>query len=76
MAQEYYRFRIDLAIPKLVWDGLTQIQRDAWRDKIRQVKLLAKKINEGLKDEEDTVIAKWHLCNHELGISCPMETDI
>ena len=76
MAQEYYRFRIDLAIPRSVWESLTQTQRDAWRDKIAQLRMLAKKINVGLFNEEDTVRAKVHICRHEFGETCPIEGDI
>lgn len=76
MAQEYYRFRLDLAIPKTDWESLPQVTRDNIRDRIRNLKALSKKINDGTQSEEVTVNAKWHLCKHELGQSCAEDQDI
>ena len=61
MAQEYYRFRLDLAIPKDDWDALSQATKDNIKDKIRNLKTLAKKINEGTQFEEATISAQFHL---------------
>ncbi len=61
MAQEYYRFRLDVAIPKVDWDALSQATKDNIRDRIRNLKALAKKINEGTQFEEATIIAQFHL---------------
>ena len=76
MAELYYRFRLDLAVKKSVYEGLTQVQRDAIRDRVRQLKALANKINAGTANEEDTIQARYHLCRHEFGESCPEEQDI
>lgn len=45
-------------------------------DNVRKIKLLAQKINVGTIKEEDTTIAKWHLCQHELGLSCSVDGDV
>lgn len=43
---------------------------------IRQLKSFANKINADTLKEEITVDAKYHLCLHELGLSCSMDEDI
>ncbi len=42
---------------------------------IRKLKNLSNKINEGLPNEEMTVVAKRHICNHDLNptLSCTEE---
>jgi len=76
MAEEFYRFRMDLAVKKSTYDALTQVQKDVIKDRIRALKALANKINAGAANEEDTIQAKWHLCQHELGLPCPEDRDI
>jgi len=76
MAQEYVRFRIDLAIPKSDWDDAPAGQRNKIRLDILDIKSRALKINQGKQNEEDTIMAKWHVCRHEFG-DCPcIEIDI
>lgn len=73
--QEYIRIRIDIAIPKATWEGWTQVQRDAVKDRLLQIKAVGKKINEGKINEENTISVKWHICRHELGLPCGEEKD-
>ena len=73
--QEYIRIRIDVAIPLTTWQGWTQAQRDAVKDKLTQIKAFGQKINAGNYNEEDTVTVKWHICRHETGQACGPEQD-
>ena len=59
------RFRLDLAIPEAVYNSIPQATKDAFRDRIRAMKALAIKINEGLPNEEITIKATWHKCYHD-----------
>jgi signal recognition particle receptor subunit beta len=61
MAQEYYRFRLDIAITKTDWEALPQATRDAIKAKIQNLKAMGKKINEGTQFEEATITAQYHL---------------
>jgi len=70
------RFTLDLAIPKVVYDAIPTATKTAIRDKIRQLKALAVKINEGASNEEMTVTAKYHICHHDEGKPCEPEQDI
>lgn len=71
-----YRFTIDLAIPSDVYEGIPSATKAAVRDKIRQLKSYAVKINEGKNNEEMTVVAKWHKCYHDEGKPCEPVQDI
>ena len=71
-----YRFRLDLAIPASVYDSIASSTKTAIRDKIRQLKSFAVKINEGADNEEMTVKASWHKCHHDTGELCEPENDI
>ncbi len=67
------RIDIQLAIPMEVFDEIPVARKKAFRDEVRAMKKLAVRINEGLDNEEITVIANIHDCHHnELGntISC------
>ena len=59
------RFTIDLAIPSAVYDAIPTATKLAIRDRIRQLKALAVKINEGQPNEEATVRATLHICHHD-----------
>jgi len=61
----YWRCFIQLAIPEDVYNALPSSKKIAARDAIRDLKALSRKINEGQPNEEMTVTATWHLCDHE-----------
>ena len=46
------------------------------RARIQALKTFAKKINEGLPNEEATVKAAFHVCHHEDGGPCEAEQEI
>ena len=74
----FYRFQLDLAIPEATYNAIPTATKIAIRDRIRQLRALAVKINEGQPNEEMTVKATIHKCHHdEPGntISC-VEQDI
>ena len=71
----YLRFKIDLAIKQPVSSSLTS-NLPAIKQKIRDLKTYATKINVGEDNEEDTVSAKYHICNHDIGKPCGKEYDI
>jgi len=65
------RIQIDLAIPSEV------AQKTAVRAKLLELYALIKlaktysvKINEGLPNEEMTVVAQYHTCRHDEGLPC------
>ena len=59
------RFNLDLAIPEDVYNAIPANQKLAVRDRIRELKALAVKINAGSSNEEASVKAKWHKCHHD-----------
>jgi len=61
----YWRGQLDLAIPEAVWNKIPLARKIAFRDAVRAMKALSVKINEGLPNEEMTVKASWHICNHD-----------
>jgi len=72
----YIRFQIDGAVYKPNYDVLPDATKQAIRDKLRQLKVLCSKINEGTPNEEDTVRFKWHICRHDEFSHCEPESDI
>lgn len=72
----FVRLVLDLAVPKAVYDALPAAQKAAFRDRILEMKALAVKINQGQPNEEATVRAVWHLCNHDQGLPCGPEQEI
>jgi len=72
----FIRFTLDLAIPEDVYKAIPASSKTAIRDRIRQLKALAVKINEGKSNEEMTVRAVWHKCYHDTGNSCEPEQEI
>ena len=70
------RFNLDLFIPEDLYAAIPVATKTAFRDRIRQLKALAVKINEGQVNEEMTVKAQWHRCHHDTGGSCEKESDI
>ncbi len=72
----YWRCNIQLAIPKDVYDSLPSAKKLAVRDAIRELKTMAVKVNVGQPNEEMTVKACWHWCQHDEGKSCDAEQDI
>ena len=71
-----YRFNLDLAIPEAAYNAIPAATQTAIRDRIRELKALAVKINEGAANEEATVKAVWHKCHHDTGGPCEPEQDI
>mgnify|MGYP001612237478 CR=1 FL=1 len=71
-----YRFMIDCAIPEAVYNAIPAAKKTAIRDRIRELKSYAIKINEGTPNEEMTVTAKWHKCHHDTNELCEPEQDI
>lgn len=71
----YIRIRIDLAFKNPMTTAVKN-KLDELRDMVKQGKVYATKINEGKPDEENTVSAKWHICNHDTGGSCEPEQEI
>ena len=70
------RFSLDLAIPQATYTNIPAAQKLAVRDRIRELKALAVKINAGLPNEEASVKATMHVCHHDTGGSCESEVDI
>lgn len=72
------RFTLDLAIPETVYNAIPTDTKTAFRNRIRAMKALAVKINEGLPEEEMTVKATWHRCYHDEDPlrSCEPEVEI
>ena len=71
-----WRCNIQLAIPLDIYNAIPLAKKVVARDVIRDLKALAVKINEGLPNEEMTVKASWHICNHDCGELCEEEQDI
>ena len=72
----YFRFSLDLAVPEDVYKGISLAVKQNIRDRIRELKAYAQKINEGQANEEDTIRAKWHICRHDIGQPCDEEQDV
>lgn len=70
-----YRFQLDLFIPESVFDSIPQEKKIAFRDRVRELKAFAVKINEGLPNEEMTVKAKYHKCYHDESPPQPCEPE-
>ncbi len=70
------RFSLDLAVPSDVYAAIPAATKTAIRDRIRQLKALAVKINAGQPNEEMTVRAVWHRCRHDEGLPCDPELDV
>ena len=70
------RFTLDLAIPQSVFDAMPIAQRVSIRDRIRELKAKAVKINAGTLNEEMTIKAKWHICHHDENKPCESEQEI
>lgn len=83
------RYRIDIAIPEVIPPALLQkptpaqltaIGNMTWAEIIVQMfqrlKSYSEKINAGTLKEEDTTIAKWHICRHANNLPCDPEQDI
>lgn len=65
------RFTLDLAIPETVYNAIPVAKKTAIRDRIRELKALAVKINEGQPNEEMTTRVVWHKCYHDEGAGHP-----
>lgn len=70
------RFVLDLAIPEAVYNAIPVAKKTAIRDRIRELKALAVKINEGQANEEMTVKASYHKCYHDTGSQPCIEQEI
>lgn len=71
------RIQVDLGIPLEIAEKL------AVKEKLLELYALLKlakaysvKINEGLPNEEMTVVAQWHKCRHDEGGLCDAPQDI
>lgn len=69
------RLRLDLFLPDMTPLQVAQTY-PAILQGIRQLKGLARKINEGQPNEEATVTAKYHLCRHDENKPCEPEREI
>ncbi len=72
----YVRFILDLAIPEAIYNAIPAAKKTAIRDRIRELKALAVKINAGQANEEMTVKATFHICRHDEGGVCGPEQEI
>lgn len=70
------RFNLDLFIPEAVYSAIPAAKKTAIRDRIRELKALAVRINEGQPNEEATVRAVFHTCRHDEGLPCDPEVEI
>ena len=83
------RYKLDLAIPETIPPALLKkptpaqinaISQMTWAEiiveMIRRLKSYSNKINAGTSKEEDTTIAKWHICRHADNMPCDEERDI
>ena len=70
------RFRLDLAIPESVYEAIPLATKIAFRDRIRAMKALAVKINEGKPEEEAAVKATRHRCHHDETPPQPCEPEV
>ena len=70
------RIQADLAIPIDVYEAIPADKKQAIRDAIRFLKLLAVKINGGKDNEEMTTRAVYHICRHDEGRPCNQEQEI
>ncbi len=71
-----YRFTLDLAIPEAAYLAIPTATKTAFRDRVRDLKALAVKINSGLPNEEMTVNATWHKCYHDENKPCEAKQEI
>ena len=71
-----YRFTLDLAIPELVFDSISDTKKKAFRNAVRAIKAYAVKINQGAANEEMTVKAVFHKCHHDNGETCEPEQEM
>jgi len=46
------------------------------RNAIKQLAMYSERINTGRANEEDTVRAKFHICNHDINEPCGSEEDV
>ncbi len=70
------KITIALAIKEKVYNTIPTATKTAFRDRVRALKALAVKINEGQDNEEMTIRATWHRCLHDEGKLCEPEQDI
>lgn len=70
------RFQLDLAIPETIYNAIPIATKLAIRDRIRDLKTKAVKINAGQPNEEMTVVAQFHKCRHDEGGLCDAPQDI
>lgn len=70
------RFSLDLAIPEKVFNAIPAAKKTAFKDRVRAMKALAVRINEGKTNEEMTVKASWHRCHHDTGGAYEPEQEI
>lgn len=69
------RFSLDLFIPEVVYNAIPIAKKVAIRDRIRELKAYAVKINEGQPNEELTVRAVFHKCYHDENPPRPCELE-
>ena len=71
----YLRFTLDLAVKEPLPQALAD-RLPALRAAIKELKSYASKINEGTANEEITVRAAYHRCNHDIGSPCDPEREV
>mgnify|MGYP001572131045 CR=1 FL=1 len=70
------RFTLDLFVPEATYNAIPSATKIAIRDRIRQLKALAVKLNAGVANEEMTLRAVWHKCYHDEAVPKPCESEI
>jgi len=71
----YIRFKLDLAIKQPIPEALKK-RLPAIKARILELKSYSEKINEKKENEEVTVNASYHICNHDIGEPCEKEVEI
>lgn len=72
----YLRVNVDLAFP-MPLSNAVKARLQALREEIKKAKIYARRINEGLANEEDTVRGVYRICHHdENNTSCEPEVEI
>ena len=69
------RFSLDLFIPQAVYDAIPAAKKQAIRDRIRELRAFAVKVNAGMPNEEITIKAAYHKCYHDEAGNKPCEPE-
>ena len=66
---------IDIAVKEPI-PGALKGKMVMIRNAIKQLAMYSVRINAGKANEEDTVRAKFHICNHDINEPCGSEEDV